>query len=101
MEDGEARISIGGGLAHFPGLTKEQTVSFDQLGESDRQELTRLADEAEFFTCAPASLPRPDARSYTITLTIGGRSRELQVAEPIENPALARLVSKVRRLCTR
>ncbi len=28
---GEARIRIEGGLAHFPALAKEQTVSFDDL----------------------------------------------------------------------
>ena len=96
---GEARVRIEGGLAHFPGLAKEQAVSFDDLGASDRQQLTQLADQADFFGCVTAAeTARPDARTYTVCLTIDGRSRELRVAEPIRDPALARLVSVVRRL---
>jgi len=96
---GEARVRIEGGLAHFPGLAKEQAVSFDDLGMPERLELTSLADAADFFGCEPSSdVVRPDARTYTVGLTIDGRSREIRVAEPIRDPALAKLVSVVRRL---
>jgi len=96
---GEARMRIEGGLAHFPGLAKEQTVSFDDLATPERQELASLADQADFFGCTPTTdSARPDARTYTVGLTIAGRSREIRVAEPIRDPAMARLVSVVRRL---
>ena len=96
---GEARMRIEGGIAHFPGRAKEQVVSFDQLATPDRQELTNLADKADFFGCTLANgAPRPDARTYTLRLTIDGRSREVSVAEPIRDPAMAKLVSVVRRL---
>lgn len=96
---GEARVRIEGGLAHFPGLAKEQTVSFNDLGLPEREELTSLADKADFFGCTPANeTARPDARTYTVGLTIDGRSRDIRVAEPIRDPALAKLVSVVRRL---
>jgi hypothetical protein len=96
---GEARVRIEGGLAHFPALAKEQTISFDDLGPPERQELTSLANLADFFGCTPANdTARPDARTYTVGLTIDGRSREIRVAEPIRDPALAKLVSVVRRL---
>jgi hypothetical protein len=96
---GEARVRIEGGLAHFPGLAKEQTVSFDDLAIPQRQELADLADLADFFGCTPANdTARPDARTYTVGLTIDGRSREIRIAEPIRDPALAKLVSVVRRL---
>lgn len=36
--------------------------------------------------------------TYTVGLTIAGRSRELRVTEPIRDPALKKLVSVVRRL---
>lgn len=100
---GEARLHVEGGVAHFPGRAREQAVSFDQLASPERHELRCLADEAGFFTCAPAAAgaPRPDARTYTVALTIDGRSRELRLAEPIADPALARLVSAVRRLTRR
>jgi hypothetical protein len=41
---GEARVRIEGGLAHFPGRAKEQTISFGDLATPERQELTSLAD---------------------------------------------------------
>ena len=96
---GEARVRIEGGLAHFPGLAKEQTVSFDDLATAERQEIASLADQADFFGCTPAKeTAGPDGRTYTVGLTIAGRSRELRIAEPIRDPALAKLVSAVRRL---
>ncbi len=96
---GEARVRVEGGLAHFPGLAKEQTVSFDDLAIPQRQELASLADLADFFGCTPATdTAKADARTYTVGLTIDGRSREITVAEPIRDPAMAKLVSVVRRL---
>jgi hypothetical protein len=96
---GEARVRVEGGLAHFPGLAKEQTVSFDDLAIPQRQELASLADLADFFGYTPATdMARPDARTYTVGLTIDGRSREITVADPIRDPAMAKLVSVVRRL---
>jgi hypothetical protein len=96
---GEARVRIEGGLAHFPGLAKEQTISFGDLATPERQELTSLADQADFFDCEPSNeIGRPDARTYTVGLTIDGRSREMRLAEPIRDPAMAKLVSVVRRL---
>jgi hypothetical protein len=96
---GEARMRIEGGLAHFPGLAKDQTVSFDDLATPERQEITSLADQTNFFSCVASNdTARPDARTYTVGLTIDGRSRELQLADPIRDPAMAKLVSVVRRL---
>lgn len=96
---GEVRLCIEGGLAHFPGLAKEQTVSFDDLATPECQEIASLVDQADFFNCTPANdSAGPDARSYTVGLTIAGRSRELRVTEPIRDPTLAKLVSVVRRL---
>ena len=96
---GEARVRIDGGLAHFPGLAKEQSVCFDDLAIPQRQELASLADLADFFGCTWGNDPaRPDARTYTVGLTIDGRSREVRVAGPIRDPAMAKLVSMVRRL---
>ena len=96
---GEARLRIEGGLAHFPGLAKERTVCFGDLASAQRAELASLADQAGFFDCTSVgNRARPDARTYTVGLTIGERSREICVAEPITDPAMAKLVSVVRRL---
>jgi hypothetical protein len=96
---GEARMRVEGGFAHLPGRASDTCVPLEQLPGNERAELARLADEAAFFECAPEpATPRPDARTYTIGLTIDGRSRDLQVAEPIRDPKLAALVSTVRRI---
>ena len=98
----EARIKVEGGVAHFPGRAREQVISFDDLDTPQRQEIASLANEAGFFTCAPASqAAHPDGRTYTVCLTIEGQSREVRVAEPIRDPALAKLVSAIRRLSSR
>lgn len=60
---GEVRLCIEGGLAHFRGLAKEQTVSFDDLTTPESQEIASLADQAGFFSCTPANdSAGPDAR---------------------------------------
>jgi len=99
---GEARVRVEGGLAHFPGLAKEQKIPFGALASPEREELASLADRVDFFGCVSMDVPaRPDARIYTVGLTIDGRSRDLRVAEPIRDPAMAKLVSVVRQLCRR
>jgi len=96
---GEARVKVEGGVAHFPGRAREQVISFDELEAPQQQEIASLASAANFFNCRPAPQPaRPDARTYTVCLTIEDQSREVRVSEPIRDPALAKLVSAVRRL---
>jgi len=96
---GEASVKVEGGIAHFPGRARKQMVSFDELDPPQRQEIASLADEGGFFTCTPAlQATRPDARTYTVCLTINEQSREICLTEPIADPALAKLVSVVRRL---
>ena len=95
----EARLRIEGGFAHFPGRARDHAVALDDLDPPVREHLCTLADAADFFGCAaPEVSPSSDARTYTLGLTLGDRTRELRVAEPIRDPALAELVSTVRRL---
>ena len=96
---GEARMRVEGGFAHLPGRATDSCVPLERLGGDERAELARLADEASFFDCTPQpTAPHPDARTYTIGLTIDGRSRDLQLAEPIHDQKLAALVATVRRI---
>ncbi|HEX8446758.1 MAG TPA: protealysin inhibitor emfourin [Sphingomonas sp.] len=96
--EGEARIRIEGGLAHFPGLARDTAVSFRDLPHDTACELVRLADDADFFRCdAPAAAQHADRRLYTVCLRIGDREREVRVAEPVGDPALAKLISAVRQ----
>jgi CHASE2 domain-containing sensor protein len=99
---GEVRVRIEGGLAHFPGLAAERVVPFDRLDAPERDEIVALAGEAHFFECEPPrALAGPDARTYILFLAIDGRSREVRVAEPIADPALAKLVTKLRQVAQR
>lgn len=96
----EARLRIEGGFAHFPARAQEQAVALSDLDPPLRDEVCTLAEAADFFGCAmpDEAAARPDARTYTLGLTLGDRTRELRVSEPIHDPALARLVQAVRRL---
>lgn len=92
----EARLRVEGGFAHIPGRARDHAVALDALDAPVREHLCTLADAADFFGCAaPDATPHPDARTYTLALTLGDRSRELRVAEPIRDPALAKLVSTI------
>lgn len=96
---GEIRIRTEGGVGHFPGLARERVVGLDQLPPEAAREVARLADEARFFDCPEPEpdRPQPDARTHRLCLVLGPRSRELCLREPIRDPALARLVTAVRR----
>jgi hypothetical protein len=99
---GEARLRIDGGLAHFPGLAAERILCFEDLAACDRRELLDLVDQTSFFDReAPGETARPDARTYTLTMTINGRTRQMRITEPVGDLALARLLSCVRRLAAR
>jgi hypothetical protein len=84
------------GIGFFPGLAKPVLIEADRLGEADAQALTALITAARIFEkpvqeAAPA--PRTaDARQYAITVEQGGQRRTIQVAEPIDDPDLRRLV---------
>lgn len=97
---GEVRLRTEGGVAHFPGLARERVVSLDDVPAAEVREIARLADEAAFFDRleAESDRSRPDARTHHLCLVLGPRSRKLRVCEPIRDPALARLISAVRRL---
>jgi hypothetical protein len=97
--EGEARLKIDGGLGSFPGLSREQVVRFCDLPPGTVDALVRSAKDACFFDQPDAQgASRPDARTYTLCLTIGQRSHRARLSEPIENPALAHLVSTIRQL---
>jgi hypothetical protein len=100
--EGEARLRIDGGIARFPGIAREKTVRFCDLAPGMVDTIVRSAEEACFFDQpVAATAAHPDARTYTLCLTIGARSHEARLSEPIDNPALAKLVATIRRLTRR
>jgi hypothetical protein len=85
-----------GGIAHFPGLSKPVTIDTDQLPEQAAAELRQLIESVRLFD-RPAQVGSPapgaaDYRQFTITVEAGERRHTMRLVEPIEDPALQRLV---------
>ena len=83
------------GLGYFPGLAKPIVIEADELPEADARELESLVTKARFFnrpTGAAVLARGADQRQFAITIEEGGRRHEVQVAEPIDDPELQRLV---------
>jgi hypothetical protein len=90
-----------GGIAHFPGLSQPMNIDTDQLPEPARGELENLVKEARFFELPRSPGPRlkkgADYYRYRITIEAGGQSNTLNLADPVEDPSLQRLVIILRK----
>ena len=85
-----------GGIAHFPGLSRPVVIDSQALSEEEAAELTHLLETARFFE-RPTVVGEPppgaaDYRRYTITVEDGGRQHTVQLADPVEDPALQQLL---------
>jgi UTP-glucose-1-phosphate uridylyltransferase len=85
-----------GGIAHFPGLSRPVVIESDVLAEEDARELKRLVEAARFFE-RPTVVGAPrcgaaDYRQYTIIVEEEGRQHTIQLADPVEDPALQELL---------
>jgi hypothetical protein len=101
--DGEVRLSEEGGIAHFPGRARGKVMALSDLPVSLAREIVYLAEDAGLFdrTFPPQGLSRPDARTYTIAITVGDRSGRACVTEPIDDMNLVALLAAVRRSLSR
>jgi hypothetical protein len=93
-------VEVEGGVAAFPGLARPFTVDADDLSPAEAAELIDLVDESGFFSLGPEQglgKPVPDARTYTVTVRAGDRSRTLTLSDPLPNKALRELVNLVER----
>ncbi|MGH8610873.1 MAG: protealysin inhibitor emfourin [Gammaproteobacteria bacterium] len=89
-----------GGIAHFPGLSAPVTIESDKLSNADAAELERLVGAARFFDL-PSALGVPprgaaDYHRYTVTIDSGTCRHTVQLAEPIADAAIHRLVAFLR-----
>jgi hypothetical protein len=89
-------VAVDGGIAPFPGLARPFAVDAAELPAKDAAELARLVDESGFFEL-PEQRPHggPDARTYTVTVQRGKKSRTLTLTDPLPNTALRRLINIV------
>jgi hypothetical protein len=91
-----------GGIAYLPGLSGPVTIDTHELPVEEANALGRLIEAAGFFELPATSAPPPpgaaDYLQYTISVTTPGRSHEVRLTEPIENPRVRELVRHLNHL---
>ncbi|MGO1075582.1 protealysin inhibitor emfourin [Inquilinus sp. CA228] len=82
------------GLFYAPGLAEPVVLDLAALPPAEAARIEALVRDAHVLDrpAAPESLSMPDARCFTLTVEQDGRSRTLEVPEPIADPALKALV---------
>jgi UTP-glucose-1-phosphate uridylyltransferase len=89
-------FQMEGGLAYFPGLSTPVVIDSNDLTAEDASEMKRLVEAARFFE-RPTVIGAPrrgaaDYRQYTIIVEEEGRQHTIQLADPVEDPALQELL---------
>jgi hypothetical protein len=82
------------GLFYAPGLAEPVVLDLATLPPADAARIEALVRDAHVLDrpAAPEGLPTPDARCFTLTVEQDGRSRTLELPEPIADPELKDLV---------
>ena len=75
------------------------TIEAGTLPEDDRQSLEQLVKDARFFDL-PATVParRGAQPGYHITIEDRGRQHSISVSDPVQGPALRRLIERLREM---
>lgn len=92
------RFQTTEGPVYRPRVRMPVTIDAEVLDETERVTLERLVEEARFFDL-PARVPGSrDARESTshITIEAGGRQHSISVNDPVQGPALRRLIQHLR-----
>ena len=82
----------------------DRIIGADELPVDEANELERLIEVAGNSKKSATSAPPPgaaDYQSYTISVTTPGRSYEVRLTDPIENPRVRELVNHLRNLRTK
>lgn len=94
------RFQNSEGLVFLSRARPAVTIDAGTLGEADRRALEQLVTEARFFDL-PARVPGlrggQDA-ACQITIEHRGREHSVSVSDPVQGPALRRLVDRLREL---
>ena len=97
----KVQFQVSGGVGYFPGRAAPRTIDVDALPDVDKDALKALIQESAFFTLPqrlPAARGAADYQTYQITVEDGGRRHTVAVADPVSNPALQKLIEKLRSL---
>ena len=91
-------LTRDGGFAYVPGLARPIVLHGAELAADDLAEAIRLcraAIAARSTTTAPSSPAMPDARRYRLAIEIDGERHQLNATDPVQAPAIAKLVEFV------
>lgn len=91
-----------GGLAYIPTLNKPISIDTALIDSKIANELETLMQKARFFNLPEhintSKKGAADHRIYTITVQDGSRTHTIQVTDPIVDPALNGIVSRLEAL---
>ena len=94
-------LKVSGGVGFFPNLAAPRSLEMADLPAEEREALRRLV------AAAPATLPQTgvsagaDRQTYEISIDEDGLRRTITVTDPIADPAIEALVTRLRRLLAR
>lgn len=93
-------IEISGGFASFPALSRPVTVDTTTIDLELGRELETMVRAAAFFD-RPALIDTTtkgaaDYQTYIITVQDGPRIHTVRLTDPLTEPSLERLVSRLR-----
>ncbi|HWJ71776.1 MAG TPA: protealysin inhibitor emfourin [Kaistia sp.] len=95
-------IEISGGFAATPGLSGPFSFDTKDIDPHIAKEIESLVSDSKFFELPAVVNITPtgaaDYYTYTITVRDGIRSHSVRLADPVTDPSLERLVSRVREL---
>ena len=92
-------LTIDGGFAHVPGLARPMTLDAAHLGGQRAAQMHRLCEAACAVVpkrAASRLAAIPDGRRYRLTIETDGSRREVNAADPVDEPAIAELIAFVR-----
>jgi hypothetical protein len=91
------QLTIEGGLAFFPGLSKPIMLDTNALPAAQADKLRQLLDAVHFFNLPPVlNAPAPgsaDHRQYTITVDDNSKHHTVQMTDPVGDPNLQALLN--------
>jgi hypothetical protein len=94
------RIQNTEGLVFLSRVTPTVTIDVGALGDDERSSLEQMVKDARFFDL-PARIPAsrgPQQPTCHITIEASGRQHSISVSDPVQGPALRRLVDRLREL---
>ncbi len=94
------RLMISGGLVYSGGIAHPLVLDSESLSNPEAERLRALVADAHFFQLPakdPALLPRPDTRSYDLTIEDHGKTQSVRLIDPVEEPHLHALLEFIKQ----